>query len=426
MIDVIKVLFDGRPLGALHWQDESRTATFQYHPEFIATGYEVSPLRMPLRDMPYQFPELARTQTFAGLPGLIADSLPERFGNQLLSAWLQSHGRTFESLAPLERLAYLGRRGMGALEYEPDLGLEQDTPVTMDVHDLVDVARDVLAQRHAARARLTANIEQLVQVGTSAGGAKAKAVIAWNPTSGDVLSGQVPAPAGYQYWIIKFDEIDNEELATAHQIGRIEMAYHRMAVEAGISMMESRLMPDGDKAHFMTRRFDRGDHGEKYHVQTFAALTHQDRDPPGAIGYESLFATARALGLPQSDLDQIYRRMVFNILARNQDDHAKNHAFIMDNDGTWLLSPAYDICFSYKPGSRWIGNHQMRCNNKRDDFVLDDLVEAARAADVKRNVAMDIVSDVRSALSQWNRFAKEVDLSKETCEHIRKTFRSAL
>ena len=423
MIDVIKVLLDGRPLGALHWQDESRMATFQYHPDFIASGLEVSPLRMPLRNTPYAFPELAHTRTFSGLPGLIADSLPERFGNQLLSAWLQSHGRTFDSLSPLERLAYLGNRGMGALEFEPDWGGGNETPLLMDVHELVDVAREVLAQRHSAHARLTAGMEHLVQVGTSAGGAKAKAVIAWHPETGDVLSGQVTAPAGYQYWIIKFDEIENEELATAHQIGRIEMAYHRMAVEAGVTMMESRLMPDGNRAHFMTRRFDRGDNGEKYHVQTFAALTHQDRDPPGAIGYESLFFTARALGLPQSDLDQIYRRMVFNILARNQDDHAKNHAFIMDNDGTWLLSPAYDVCYSYKPGSRWIGKHQMRCNNKRDDFTLEDLLQAAHAADVKRSITMEIISEVRSALGRWNEFADEVDLNTMARNQIREAFR---
>ncbi len=424
MIEVIKVLLDGNLIGAVRWRDVDQVGVFQYHPEFVASGLEVSPLHMPLREAPYEFPELARTKTFAGLPGLVADSLPERFGNQLLSAWLQRQGRTFESLTPLERLAYLGTRGMGALEYEPDLGIAHATPVTMKVHELVEIARDVLAQRQTAGTRSATDIEQLVQVGTSAGGAKAKAVIAWNPVSGEVLSGQVPVPSGFEYWLIKFDEIENEELATAHQIGRIEMAYHRMAVEAGITMMQSRLMPDGDRAHFMTRRFDRGDRGEKYHVQTFAALTHQDRDPPGAIGYESLFATARKLGLPQSDADQIYRRMVFNILARNQDDHAKNHAFIMDQDGTWLLAPAYDVCYSYKPGSRWIGKHQMRCNDKRDDFTLEDLLQAARAADIKRGTAMDIISAVRNALDRWDQFAGEVDLNAAARVQIRKTFRT--
>ncbi len=424
MLEVLRVSLNGCLIGALRWRDVDGVGVFQYHPDFIAAGLDVSPLRMPLREAPYEFPELARTRTFAGLPGLVADSLPERFGNQLLSTWLQRHDRTFETLSPLERLAYLGTRGMGALEYAPDLGSLPDTSVPVDVQELVDVAQAVLDQHQTVQSPEVSALEHLVQVGTSAGGAKAKAVIAWHPTTGEVRPGQIPAPPGFQYWLLKFDEVENEELPTAHQIGRIEMAYHLMAVEAGITMMESRLMPDGNRAHFMTRRFDRGDNGEKYHVQTFAALTHQDRDPPGALGYESLFATARALALPQSALEQLYRRMVFNILARNQDDHAKNHAFIMDHAGQWSLAPAYDICYSYKPGSRWIDQHQMRCNNKRDHFTWEDLLAAARAADIKRVLARRIIDDVRAVIDRWNRFATDVDLDNASRSAIHATFRS--
>lgn len=411
-------------VGALTWDDAQQVANFQYDPDFARTGLQVSPLLLPLSaNRVFSFPELSRTATFKGLPGLIADSLPEKFGNFLLDAHLAKHGRRIEELTPLERLCYVGRRGMGALEYEPDYEQRNlSKAIPLQVSDLVSVARDMLAHRKQAKANIrTDGIETLIAVGTSAGGAKAKAVIAYNPDTGDVLSGQVDAPEGYSHWLLKFDEVENEELATSKQIGRIEYAYSLMARAAGINMMECQLLEDGDSAHFMTRRFDRVDNNTKVHVVTFAGMAHADRDPPGSVGYERLFQTMRDLGLPQSDLTEMYRRMVFNISSRNQDDHSKNHAFLMFGDGSWQLSPAYDLCFSYKPGNPFIERHQMSCNGKRDNFELSDLLTAARDADVKRPHV--IIDEVEQALSRWQEFADAAKLQPIRGKQIGSLFR---
>jgi serine/threonine-protein kinase HipA len=407
----LAVFLWGKRVGALAWQ-EGGQAAFEYDEDFIRSGLEVSPLMMPLSRRIFRFPELAGTKTFQGLPGVIADSLPEKFGNRMLDAYLVRHGKRLNDLNPLERLCYVGSRGMGALEYEPDLAEDfQKRSVPVEISELVELARSVLADQNTKRARIQDQaLTSLISVGTSAGGAKAKAIIAVNDATGEVLSGQSDVPTGFEHWILKFDEVDNEELATSHQIGRIEYAYNEMAFAAGINVMESRLLPDGDRMHFMTKRFDRVEGNQKVHVATFAGIAHVDRDPPGSCGYERLFQTMRELRLGQDELNEMFRRMVFNICARNQDDHAKNHAFLMYGDGAWQLSPAYDICFSYKPGNPFIDSHQMSCNGKRDLFVLDDLLAASRTADVKK--PLDIIRQVEDAVRRWNYFAGEAGIDE--------------
>ena len=426
MVDAVKVRLGNVDAGVLTWDEARSVATFQYVPAFVQTGIQVSPLMMPLRSEPYRFVELRESETFLGLPGLVADSLTEKFGNQLLDVWLGKQGRTLASMTPIERLCYLGERGMGALEYEPDWDQSASVVTPVEVAELVDLARDVLTR--AAQPKpldrigdLDNDLYTLIQVGTSAGGAKAKAIIAWNEDTNEVVSGQGRCPPGFTHWIIKFDAIENEEHATDQHLGRIEMAYHYMAVLAGIEMTPCRLMEDGERAHFMTQRFDRTPDGRKVHMQTFCGIAHQDRNPPGNTSYETLFATARQLGLGQPALEQLYLRMVFNILARNQDDHSKNHAFLMGTNGRWHLSPAYDICYSYKPGSRWIDSHQMRCNGKRDGFVLDDLTQAARAADV--GAPRSAITAVRDALALWPRVAADVGLPERLAQFIEAQFR---
>lgn len=413
----LEVYLWGMRVGAISWQEHSGVGQFEYDPAFIKSGLAVSPLCVPLQPGVFRFAELAQSRTFHGLPGFVADSLPEKFGNRLLDAYLARHGRNYDDLNPLERLCYIGTRGMGALEYYPAEESEAlAQPVAVEVGELVSLAKDVLQQRKQARASLDEGLESLIMVGASAGGAKAKAVVAIHRDSGDVLSGQADAPPGYEHWLLKFDGIDNEELATGDQIGRIEYAYNKMAYAAGINVMPCRLLEENGRAHFLTRRFDRLDNNEKVHVASFAALAHADRDPPGNVGYERLFQTIRELGLPPAALEEMYRRMVFNICSRNQDDHTKNHAFVMFGDGQWQLAPAYDLCFSYKPGNPFIEQHQMSCHGKRDSFVLDDLLAVARVADV-RNPGK-IIDQVQQAVAQWLQYADEAGLGEQQAQAI--------
>ena len=419
----VKVYLWGEFLGVVDLQNG--VGRFQYADSWIEEiQLEPSPLMMPLSHRVYEFPELVRTKSFIGLPGLIADALPEKFGNRLLGQYLADQGRSFTDLSAAERLCYLGDRGMGALTFKPDHGQIATLPDAhqIDIEALAQVAKQVMADKSSLRSQLLPDqLEQLVQIGTSAGGAKAKAVIGWNPVTNEVVAGQGKLPSGFTHWLLKFDDVDEEELATSKNIGRIEYAYHLMAREAGITMNDCQLFKAGKNAHFMTRRFDRGDNNAHFHVQSFSGMAHADRDPPGMHGYESLFLTQRKLGLKQSDITEMYRRMVFNALARNQDDHAKNHAFIMDSEGAWRLTPAYDLCFSYKPGNEFIENHQMSINGKRNDFTYSDLIKAARSADVAKPHV--IIDEVYSALQKWPECAQEAELPDGQMQAIQGLFR---
>jgi serine/threonine-protein kinase HipA len=420
----------GRTIGAVYLEDGRETAIFEYDPAFARSGIEVSPLAMPLSDRVYSFPELSRT-TFHGLPGLLADSLPDRFGNALIDAWLATQGRTPASFNPVERLCYTGKRGMGALEFEPAIGPRARKATRIQVDRLVGLASEILTHRSRLNVSFSSPrkeqaLKEILQVGTSAGGARAKAVIAWNPTSGEVRSGQIPADEGFEYWILKFDGVSgnrDRELADPKGYGAVEYAYHRMALLAGITMNPCRLMEENGRRHFMSRRFDRLETGGKLHMQSLGALAHFDFNLAGAHSYEQALLTIRQLNLGMDALEEQFRRMVFNIVARNQDDHVKNIAFLMDRSGNWSLSPAFDLTHSFNPAGKWTATHQMSINGKRDGFTMEDLDACARTAGMKRGRAKTILGEVLDAVSRWREFADEAGVSPQWRNQIQGTLR---
>lgn len=431
MSTVAEVRLWGRTIGAVALIDGEQTAAFEFAPGFVGSGIEVAPLTMPLSDRVYRFPELS-AQTFHGLPGLLADSLPDKFGHLLINAWLARQGRSPGSMNAVERLCYTGRRGMGALEFEPRLGPEARKSRRLEVDALVELASQVLSQRNALRASFGEETSEgamadILRVGTSAGGARAKAVVAWNPDTGEVRSGQVDPGGGFEHWLLKFDGVSgnrDRELDDPQGYGAIEYAYHLMAVDAGIEMSACRLLEENGRRHFMTRRFDRTASGGKLHMQSLCAMAHFDYNLPGAYSYEQAFQVMRRLGLSMAELEQFYRRTVFNILGRNQDDHVKNIAFLMDRKGRWRLSPAFDLVFSYNPEGDWTSRHQMTLNDRQDDFTYDDFRALATIAGLKRGRERVIFTEVRDCLLNWSHYARCADLPKETSERINTLLRA--
>ncbi len=423
---VAEVMLWGTKIGTVAFDDISGLGSFEYEPDFLASGIEVSPIAMPLSRRVYTFPELAR-HSFHGLPGLLADSLPDKFGNAVIDAWLQSQGRTPASFDPVERLCYTGSRGMGALEYVPVLGPGSAESESIDVEKLVQLASDILRSREDMHVVIGENaMQEIIKVGTSAGGARAKAVIAWNEQTGDIRSGQIEAGKGYGYWIIKFDGVSNngdKEGADVPQYTRIEYAYHLMAKAAGIQMDECRLYKEKDRCHFMTRRFDRDpETGGKLHMQSLGGMAHFDFNQPGAYSYEQAARVMRQLRISNTEISQFYRRMVFNVLARNQDDHVKNISFLMDRAGRWSLAPAYDVTYAYNPDGMWTGTHQMSINGKRDGITRQDLLLSARNMGVKKAEAEQIIAAVQESLSGWYGFAETAKLREETAHAISNTW----
>ena len=435
----------GRPIGAVVINgggggdkpgDNARVATFQYDPDFAQSGIEVSPLMMPLSSRVYQFPALP-TNTFHGLPGLLADSLPDKFGNQLIDQWLASVGRTPESFNAVERLCYTGARGMGALEYLPVIGARPRTAAKIEIDRLVALASDILSERNQLRGNLMREgrqrekaLKEILAVGTSAGGARAKAVIALNRESGEVRSGQVNAGEGFDYWLLKFDGVTNnkdKELDDPKGYGAVEYAYYLMARAAGISMSECRLLEENGRRHFMTKRFDRFNsdqkNGEKLHMQSLCGLAHFDFNAAGAYSYEQALLTIRTLGLPMAAIEEQFRRMAFNIIARNQDDHVKNIAFLMDKNGTWSLAPAFDVTYSYNPLGAWTSSHQMTMNGKRDGFTIADFQATATSAMMKRGRAVTMIEEVTKAVKRWPEFAAAANVSEAWQVQIQRAHR---
>lgn len=417
---IAEVRLWGRTIGAVSMATGSDVASFQYEPAFAASGIEIAPLVMPLSEQVYTFPALPRA-SFHGLPGLLADSLPDRFGNNLIDAWLATQGRTPASFSAVERLCYMGARGMGALEFLPALGPKPGKATKIEIDALVQLASAVLTHRNdlqasfgdAARGQALSDI---LRVGTSAGGARAKAVIAWNRITNEVRSGQVTAPAGFEYWLLKFDGVAgnrDKELDDPQGYGAIEYAYYLMARAAGITMSECRLLEENNRRHFMTRRFDRLPDGGKLHMQTLGALAHFDFNRAGAYAYEQALLTLRQLRLPQAAAEEQFRRMVFNIVARNQDDHVKNIAFLMNQQGEWSLAPAFDVTYSYNPTGLWTATHQMTLNGKRDNFTRGDFEQGAKSALLKRGRATSIIDEVQAAVRSWPAFATEAKVPPE-------------
>jgi serine/threonine-protein kinase HipA len=420
----------GTRIGVVSLPDGEPTASFEYDTAFLERSVEVAPLKMPLDRRIYRFPALNQ-ESFSGLPGLLADSLPDRYGNALIDAWLATRGHKPADLNPVERLCYLGQRGMGALEFKPAIGPKPTTSHTLDVEVLVELAAEVLAKRSDLTARLSGKREamrEILRVGTSAGGARAKALIALDPRTEEVRSGQLPSDSGFQYWILKFDGVDDEtrDLGGSKGYGVVEYVYSQMARQAGIEMTECRLLEEGGRRHFMTRRFDRDEEGNKLHMQSLAALAHLDFEQPGANSYAQAFQAIRQLGLPQEAMVEQFRRMVFNVVGRNQDDHVKNIAFLMDRRGRWSLSPAFDVVYAYNPRGRQTWRHQMSVNGKSDDFTVEDLHSVGRLAGLKRGQATEIIGQVAQAVAGWPLLAREAGLDQDRIDRIAATHRLEL
>ena len=406
-------------VGVILWNERQGYATFEYAPEFINIGLEIAPLMMPLGPRIYSFSELSR-RTFMGLPGLLAEALPDAFGRALLDKWLIAHNR--QTANPVERLCFQGKRSMGALEFIPSQERQLDIEHTIEIKSLVETAREVLQSKETLQTNFTQPTDALmdiIRVGTSAGGQRAKAVIAYNDQTGEVRSGQVSAPEGFDYWLLKLDGVTNKELGDPQHFGEIEYIHYLLAKECGIRMTECLLMRENGRAHFMTRRFDR-EKGGKIHMQTLCGIAHYDYNMLHAYSYEQAFGIMRRLHLPYTDAEEFYRRMVFNVVARNQDDHTKNISFLMDRSGTWRLSPAYDMSWAYSAGGAWTQTHQMSINNKWEAITRDDLLRVAYEMNIKK--AAKIIDQVQEGVSRWRTLAKEhSDIPQATIDYIEST-----
>ena len=423
-IRTVKVKLWGTTIGYLHKQDNGLIG-FQYDKDFIPSGIEVSPIRMPLSDTTYSFPTLPE-ETFSGLPGMIADSLPDKFGNIVIKNYLENQGRNEDSLTVLEKLCYTGKRGMGALEYEPSIDIVNIND-EIDIDALTKLSSDILSRREHIKIKYDENmIAQLMQGSSSVGGARAKTLIAWDPSTNIIRSGQINAGKGYEYWLLKFDDISNnrdkDSAPDDKEYTKIEYAYYLMTKNAGIKMSECRLFEENGRSHFMTKRFDRkGDWGEKLHMQSLCAVAHMDFNSPRVYSYDDAFNVMKQLKLPHTDFIQLYKRMIFNECAKNYDDHTKNIAFLMDKKGVWRLSPAYDITFSYRPDSSWVNAHQMLINGKAEDITLADVLNVAEKAGIKKSEADKCIKQVTASVSKWDEFANAANLSKTNANRI-KTF----
>jgi len=427
---VAEVNIWGRLAGAVVWDEGTGYATFEYDPKFKQQRIDLAPLKMPVKvnRNQFSFPELrmgknAEYDTFKGLPGLLADALPDKYGNQLINLWLAQQGRPQDSMNPVEMLCFIGTRAMGALEFEPTVFKESKRTFSIEIDSLVDIAQKMLSQKEGFATNLKKDEEsavmEILKIGTSAGGARPKAVIAYNEKTRDVKSGQTKAPKGFEHWLIKLDGVSDVQLGATKGYGRVEMAYYNMATACGIEMMPSRLLEENGRAHFMTKRFDREGHETKHHIQTFCALKHFDYNLVTSFSYEQLFQAMRELKLTYRDAEQMFRRMVFNVIARNCDDHTKNFAFRLKQDSKWELAPAYDLCHAYRPGSEWVSQHALSINGKRKDITKADLLVIGESIKCKK--ASAIIDEIDDTVNQWKIFANEVDVQTKLREEIAKT-----
>lgn len=413
----------GHRVGAIAWNNSTGTAGFEYDSSFRQLGLELSPLKMPLnRNAVFSFPELRNSNTFKGLPGLLADVMPDKYGNAIINSWLQKNNRPSNSLNPVEILCFIGKRGMGALEFEPNNAETEMQDVDLEISSLVHIAEQILQEKQDFNTSFSKtddkHLYDLLKIGTSAGGARAKAVIAFNPNTKQVRSGQADIPKGFEHWLFKFDGVMDQQFGASSGYGRVEMAYYLMAKAAGITMQESRLFEENGRAHFMTKRFDRVGN-EKLHMQSFCGLQHYDFNEVNSFSYEQLFETMRLLGLPYTDARQLFTRMVFNVMARNCDDHTKNFAFLMDKNGKWSLSPAFDVCHAYRPNSPWVSQHALSIEGKRTDFDVKDFINLATKMNIKK--PLEMIEQVRNAVGDWQKYAKEVEVDESLAKAITKT-----
>ncbi|EHY1014280.1 TPA: type II toxin-antitoxin system HipA family toxin [Vibrio vulnificus] len=439
VMEVITITYQDDLVGAVSFDTEKGLGSFEYDPSFVKKGVELSPIKMPLSNRIYRFPELD-FNTFKGLPGLIADSLPDDFGNAVLNAWVASQGRSPSDITPLQRLQYTGKRGMGALEYAPATKLRSlNASQQVEIQSLVSIAQEILDSRGNFEVELKQNgqddreaMMSLLSVGMSAGGARPKAVLAFNEDFTQVRSGQTNVPSGFTHYLMKFDGVsehnkNQETFGDPLGYGVMEFVYHLMANKCGVDMMPCRLLHEGNRRHFITQRFDRIKNS-KVHVQTLNGLAHIDYKKPGSFSYAELFGIARQLKLSAVDAEQLFKRMTFNIIARNHDDHSKNFAFMLKQDrlkkDKWSLAPAYDLAYSYKPGSKWVNSHWMSLNGKRDNFTRSDFYSLEKLSPIfnKRKID-DIIDTTIEHVSTWRQLAEEWDVPKTLIDEIQENLR---
>lgn len=418
MVDIARVNLYGQPVGTFRWDNNRQLAHFEYADSFIGKGLEPSPILMPVRQgRIYSFSDIGH-ETFKGLPGMLADSLPDTYGRALFDRWLALTGRS--SGNAVETLCFLGKRCMGALEFEPAMDAPYSPDVRIELDSLVEVASEALSEKEEFGANLEedkkAAIAEIVRLGTSAGGQRAKAIIAYNPQTGEVRSGQIEAPEGFDYYLIKLDGVTAEAgFRETQNFGRLEYSFYKLVKKCGIDMSDCSLIEENGRAHFLTKRFDRLN-GEKIHMQTLCGIAHYDYRNPRSYSYEQAFNVMRALRLPYSQAQEMYRRMVFNVVIRNQDDHTKNISFLMDRQGKWTLSPAYDMGFAYNPKGGWTAQHQMSINGKFDDITRQDLLEFARHNNIKE--ATEIIDRIAEVSSRWPLLARECEVPQPMIDAI--------
>lgn len=430
MITTAFVKIWGETVGAVAWNEATGIASFEYEPKFIHLGWDLAPIKMPINQggRVFSFPELraprnSEFDTFRGLPGLLADVLPDKYGNQLINVWLAQNGRPINSMNPVEQLCFIGARGMGALEFEPAQLKASKQAFTVEIKSLVDMAQRMLLKREQFEENLQEDEQkammEILKIGTSAGGARPKAVIAYNEETKEVKSGQAKAPKGFEHWLIKLDGVSDAQFGVSKGYGRVEMAYYLMAKDCGIDMMECQLLEENGRAHFMTKRFDREGNETKHHIQTLCAMQHFDFNEVTSYSYEQLFQTMRILRLPYPQAEQMYRRMVFNVLAKNCDDHTKNFAFRLKKEQRWEITPAYDLCHAYKPEHRWVSEHALSINGKRTGITKNDLVLVAKSMNIKRADA--IIEEISKKVATWLVYAEITKVSPELKNAIKET-----
>lgn len=428
MVDYAIVKIWDTLVGAVTWDSKRSLADFQYDRKFLEKKWDISPIKMPISsgDRIYSFPELLPSKentenTFKGLPGLLADSLPDKYGNLLIDKWLAQNGRAPESMNPVEKLCFIGSRGMGALEFEPSQIRASKNTFSIEIKSLVEIAQKMLSNRESFETKLKPDeqqaMEQILKIGTSAGGARPKALIAFNENTKEVRSGQTKVPNGFSHWLLKLDGVSGAQFGDSHGWGRVEYAYHLMAKECGIEMSDCKLIEENGRAHFMTKRFDREGSNSKHHIQTLCGINHFDYNNLFAYGYEQVFQTMRILKLPYPQAEQMFRRMVFNVLATNCDDHTKNFSFRLKKDAVWELAPAYDVCYSFDPTNKWVNQQTLSVNGKHKDINKYDLMTIAKANSIKKGE--QIIADINKIVKNWSDFALKVNINDIRCKEIK-------
>lgn len=428
MVDYAYVKIWGKLVGVVRWLPERNLASFQYDKSFLSNNWDLSPLKMPINNgtRVYSFPELLKEKdseydTFKGLPGLLADSLPDKYGNKLIDLWLAQNGRPTGSMNPVEKLCFIGSRGMGALEFEPAQIKTGKNTFPIEISGLIDIAKKILSDRETFATNFNKDerraMQEIIKVGTSAGGARPKVLIAYNTKTGELLSGQTSVPKGFEHWLLKLDEVSDEQFGESKGWGRIEYAYYLMAKECRIEMTECKLLEENKRAHFMTKRFDREGHNTRHHIQTLCGIQHFDYNDMHGYSYEQVFQTMRQLKLKYPEAEQMFRRMVFNVLATNYDDHTKNFSFILKKDGQWGLSPAYDVCYSYNPTNQWLLQQTLSINGKRNNITQSDLMTIAKANNIKKGET--IITEINNVVKNWGDFAGSAKVRDDKINEIK-------